>query len=158
MTARLSTSNPSNTRFVAAALAVLAVGWAVVTYYLLTTPQPPGSGLGSGEGGPPQWILPAIGHFGLFGDLSAILFAPVFSTTPLTRHPYISAAVVASIAAAYGGGLELYQITLPERYASWLDGLTNFTGAVAGVLVILMATRMGGFRDRITRSRIQGES
>lgn len=124
------------------ALALAAVAWAVVTYYLLTVAEPPGSELGAGDGGVPQWVLPTLGHFGLFAGLSVLLFAPVFTGTPLRRHPYLAAAGVVVVAALYGGGLELYQTTLPARYASWMDGFVNFAGAASGVVAVLAYTEL----------------
>ena len=130
------------TRWSAAVLAALALGWAVLTFYLLTAPEPPGSGLGSGDGSLPQWVLPTLGHFGLFAGLSVFLFSPVLATTPLARRPFLAATVVVLVAAVYGGGLELYQATLPARYATWEDGMVNFTGAAAGVVFVLLATKL----------------
>ena len=61
---------------------------------------------------------------------------------PLTRRPFLAAVAVVLIAAVYGGGLEIYQTTLPARYASWEDGMVNFAGAAAGVVVVLIATKL----------------
>ncbi len=128
------------------AFAVLAIGWAVVTYYLLTTPHPPGSEADASW--LPTWVFPTLGHFGLFAGLSVLLFVPVLTATLLTRHAYVTALIVVLVAAAYGGGLELYQAHLPERSASWTDGVVNFVGAVLGVLAVLLTTKMLGSRDR----------
>ncbi len=137
----------------AVVLGALALGWAVLTFYLLTASEPPGSGLGSGEGSLPQWVLPTLGHFGLFAGLSVLLFSPVLASSfpmfgPLTRRPFLAATVVVLVAAVYGGGLELYQATLPARYATWEDGMVNFAGAAAGVVFVLLATRLSRTRGK----------
>lgn len=137
-----------DSRLTALALGLLSLGWAILTFYLLTAPEPPGSGLSSGEGSLPQWVLPTMGHLGLFGGLSVLLFTPLLASTPLTRHPLWAAIGVVLVAAIYGGGLELYQSTLPARYASWEDGMVNFAGAVSGVVLVLAATRVSRSRDK----------
>jgi len=133
-------------RLTAVALGLLSLGWAILTFYLLTDPEPPGSGLSSGEGSLPQWVLPTVGHFGLFGGLSVLLFTPLMASTPLTRRPVLAAIGVALVATIYGGGLELYQSTLPTRYASWEDGMVNFAGAISGVVLVLLALRINRAR------------
>ena len=135
-----------NPRLTALALGLLSLGWAILTFYLLTTPEPPGSGLGSGEGSLPQWVLPTLGHLGLFGGLLVLLFTPLLASTPLTRRPALAAVGVVLVAAIYGGGLELYQSTLPARYASWEDGMVNLAGAISGVVLVLVATRINRAR------------
>jgi VanZ family protein len=142
------------TRWSAALLAALAVGWAILAFYLLTAPDPPGSGLGSGDGSLPQWALPTLGHFGLFAGLSVLLFSPVVASSspvfePLTRRPFLAATVVVLVTAVYGGGLELYQAILPARYATWEDGMVNFAGAAAGAVFVLLVTRLS--RSHITK-------
>ena len=120
----------------------------MLTFYLLTAPEPPGSGLGSGDGSLPQWVLPTLGHFGLFAGLSMLLFSPVLATTTLTRRLYLASAAVVLIAAVYGGGLELYQATLPARHATWEDGMVNFAGAAAGVMFVRLATKLSRSRGK----------
>ena len=98
-------------------------------------------------------MLQTLGHFGLFAGLSALLFSPVLASSfprfgPLTRRPFLAATVVALVAAVYGGGLELYQTTLPARHATWEDGMVNFAGAAAGAVFVLLATRLSRSRGK----------
>ena len=127
---------------VRAVLGTAALGWAALTFYLLTSPDPPGAGVVVGASWLPQWVIPTVGHLGLFGVLAALLTALAFAARLRVRYLIASTVAVVVLNAAYGAALELYQSTLPSRYASWTDGAVNFLGAVGGVAAVVLLMRL----------------
>ena len=134
-------------RVATAVLTLAAVAWATLTFFLLTSvnpptpPAPPGSGIWS----LPSWVIPTAGHFALFGVLASILTAIAFEARPPTRYLIASTIVVVVLNAAYGAALELYQSTVPNRDPSWMDGAVNTVGAACGAAAMAMVARRLGW-------------
>jgi VanZ family protein len=70
-----------------------------------------------------------VGHFMLY---AALAFS---AQTALHARNRASVAIVILIVALYGGLLEAYQSTLPDREASTFDALANLLGAAAGAVL-----------------------
>jgi VanZ family protein len=87
-----------------------------------------------------------VGHLVMYAVLAALLMMWRWATLGFATS-LLPIAVVFVGATAYGGGLEVYQGTVPERTGAWDDVLLNGVGALAGIagLFVLrpLLTRMG---------------
>ena len=124
-------------------LALAAVAWAALTFFLLTSANPP-TPSGSGTSWLPSWVIPTVGHFALFGVLASILTALAIEAKLPTRYLIASTVAVVVLNAAYGAALELYQSTVPNREPSWMDGAVNTLGAACGAAAVAMVARRLG--------------
>ncbi len=133
----------SHFRSTIAIVGLLTVGWAALIFYLLTTAAPPGQGQGSLW--LPQWVVPAAGHYVMFGILAALLTALMYPLKSRAGYLLGGLGIVVLVSAIYGASLEWYQSTLPSRNATWIDAAVNtvgaLTGAICGLAVLLWVER-----------------
>jgi VanZ family protein len=123
-----------------AVLGMCAAGWVVLTFYMLSSSNPPTPGVGSSSMA--NELVPIVGHLGLFGVLAALLTAIALAAGMRRRPLGIALVAIVAVCAAYGGAMELYQSTVEFRYASWSDGVTNTVGAIGGATSVLVGARL----------------
>ncbi len=114
------------------------MGWVVVILWLSVDSDPPSPGA---EGSTLSSLVPYVGHVAMYAVLAALLLAWRWSTHGMARPMLPAALAIFLVATVYGGGLELYQVSLAERTGSWSDALLNAGGA-AGALVGMAGLRV----------------
>jgi VanZ family protein len=119
-----------------------ALCWASIIFWLSIDIDPPSPGA---EGSTVSSLAPYVGHLAVYAVLAALLIVWRWATLAVATSLLPNAVVFVGVT-AYGGVLELYQGTVPERTAAWGDVLLNGAGALAGIagLFVLRAllTRM----------------
>ncbi len=119
---------------------LIAVCWAALMFFLLSDPNPPGTGIG------PSWlssgVLEAAGHVGVSGVLAATLTCFAYNSRGRGRSIAGALVLVVFLSAGYAGLLESYQSTIPDRNASWVDGALNAAGAIIGVMGVVVLPKV----------------
>jgi len=85
--------------------------------------------------GPPD-LVPVIGHFAMYAILASLLSWLGLSVRRLERRDYFILIASFVVATAYGAAMEGYQATVPGRYPSWFDVVTNAVGAAFAIAVV----------------------
>lgn len=90
-----------------------------------------------------DFIVRKIGHAGVFGILSLLVWRGLAATTQM-RWPWLAAVVITAV---YAVSDEIHQGFVVGRYATVTDVLIDTTGAVVAVLVVGFLVR------RVRRAR-----
>lgn len=111
----------------------VALAWMLALYLVATLPaQAPPPSLPPAATGWISWsLLNNILHVPAYLLLAWVLYFCVNGKT----GPRMAVVVAVMIAAAYGGLMELMQISVPGRYASLTDMALNTIGATAGAVL-----------------------
>ena len=85
-------------------------------------------------------LIPIGAHLGLFGVLGTLL-SITFQTTEYSSIKHFNILAIVLIGLGWGILTELYQLSVPGRYASVADVITDLVGAVIGGFLMFQMTR-----------------